>query len=370
MGVADMDFKTAPVITEAIANRINHENWGYILTPDSYYESFLQWNKKRYGEDIKRDQLLCATGVLPSIQSAIRAFCQRKSKVLLHAPGYTELYVNIRKANCVPVETKLIRENDVYRIDFDDLEKQTSQDDVHAFLLVNPHNPTGNCWSKRDLEQIIEVCDKNNVMVFSDEIHCDFVSKNSTFTPIFSIDNEAAYRRVVSLKSTTKSFNLSALKTGYLYARNKNLVSKIREAGHIEFANTLGIISSEVAYNHAEDWLDQVVEYINQNMSFLENYLRKNIPMINFIKPQGTYLAWLDFEPWMEAIAADSRASYANEKEGDIMERYLVERTGVQLGRGYKFGTGGSKFLRMNVATSRILLEKVLDRIATVSLKI
>ena len=150
----------------------------------------------------------------------------------------------------------------------------------------------------------------------------------------------------------------------------KNLVSKIREAGHIEFANTLGIISSEVAYNHAEDWLDQVVEYINQNMSFLENYLRKNIPMINFIKPQGTYLAWLDFEPWMEAIGADSRASFANEKEGDIMERYLVERTGVQLGRGYKFGTGGSKFLRMNVATSRILLEKVLDRIATVSLKI
>ena len=274
MGIADLDFKTAPEITKAIESRILHENWGYILTPDSYYESIINWIQNRYGEKIERDQLLLATGVLPSIQSAIRAFCPKNSKVVLNSPGYSELYVNIRKAHCLPNESPLIKKNGIYHLDFQDLSKRLSQDDVHAFLLVNPHNPTGNCWTQNDLKKVAEICEEKDVMLFCDEIHCDFIADESKFTPVYSLDTEAVHRKAVIFKSTTKSFNLSAFKTGYVYAHDTEIISKIREAGHVEFANTLGVIASEVAYNQSGEWLNKLNAYINQNMLFLEDYIK------------------------------------------------------------------------------------------------
>lgn len=370
MGIADLDFKTAPEITKAIESRILHENWGYILTPDSYYESIINWLQNRYGEKIERDQLLLATGVLPSIQSAIRAFCPKNSKVVLNSPGYSELYVNIRKAHCLPNESPLIKKNGIYHLDFQDLSKRLSQDDVHAFLLVNPHNPTGNCWTQNDLQKVAEICEEKDVMLFCDEIHCDFIADESKFTPVYSLDTEAVHRKAVIFKSTTKSFNLSAFKTGYVYAHDTEIISKIREAGHVEFANTLGVIASEVAYNQSGEWLNKLNAYINQNMLFLEDYIKKNIPLINFRRPEGTYLAWIDFEDWMKAIDAKINAEKRNERAGDFMERHLVERAGIQLGRGYRFGSGGEKYLRMNVGTSRILIKEALDRIKMAADKI
>ena len=370
MGIADLDFRTAPVITEAITKRVLHENWGYILTPDSYYESIINWIEKRYGEEISRDQLLLATGVLPAIQSAIRAFCPKNSKVVLNSPGYSELYVNIRKAHCVPDESPLIKKDGRYHLDFDDLSKRLGKDDVHAFLLVNPHNPTGNCWSKNDLKKVADICEQKNVMLFSDEIHCDFIAEDSAFTPVYSLDSEAVKKKAVVFKSTTKSFNLSAFKTGYLYAHDTDVISKIREAGHVEFANTLGVIASEVAYNHAEKWLNQVSCYINENMILVEEYINKEIPLIRFNRPQGTYLAWIDFKTWMDAIDAKSNAEKRGENKGDYMERHLVQKSGIQLGRGYRFGTGGENYLRMNVGTSRVLLKEALERIKLAAKKI
>ena len=363
MGIADLDFRTAPEITQAIAKRIMHENWGYILTPDSYYESIINWVEERYGENISRDQLLLATGVLPAIQSAIRAFCPKHSKVVLNSPGYSELYVNIRKAHCIPDESPLINKDGSYSIDFDDLSQRLGQNDVHAFLLVNPHNPTGNCWTQEDLQKIADICEENDVMLFSDEIHCDFIDEDAKFTPVYSIDTPAIHRRAVVFKSTTKSFNLSAFKTGYVYSHDKEIISKIRDAGHVEFANTLGVIASEVAYNESGEWLNKVSKYINQNMRITEEYINQNIPILKFHKPQGTYLAWIDFGAWMDNIDAKTNAKKRDEKEGDFMERHLVERAGIQLGRGYKFGTGGERYMRMNVGTSKNLLKQALERI-------
>ena len=371
MGIADMDFRTAPAITHAIANRIEHDNWGYMLMPESYYESIQNWNLLRYGEEIQRDQILGSTGVLPGLLSAIRAFCPPQSKVLLHAPAYTQLYVTIRAASCIPVESPLAKESDGYRIDFEDLERQLSSD-TKAFLLCNPHNPTGNCWSREDLETLVSLCARNGTVVLSDEIHCDFIAEGHNFTPIFSLESEFAERNAVSFNSATKSFNLSAFKTGYIYARNKKLLDKIVSSGHSQVVNTLGVVASRAAYEESGDWLDAVVSYVNQNMRYLENYLTKNAPLINFKRPEGTYLAWLDFSRWMEKIGATQLAAVENKDKdsnappiyaGDIMERILVEEAGVQLDRGYRFGAGGENFLRMNVGTSRLLLKSALDNI-------
>jgi len=372
MGIADMDFRTAPAITRALANRIEHDNWGYMLMPESYYESIQNWNLLRYGEEIRRDQLLGATGVLPGLLSAIRAFCPPHSKVLLHAPAYTQLYVTIRAAGCVPVESPLKKESNGYRIDFEGLERQLSSE-TKAFLLCNPHNPTGNCWSREDLEALVSLCARNGTVVLSDEIHCDFIAQGHTFTPIFSLESEFAERNAVSFNSATKSFNLSAFKTGYVYARNRKLLDKIVASGHSQVVNTLGVVASRAAYEESADWLDAVVSYIGQNMQYLENYLTKNAPLINFKRPEGTYLAWLDFSGWMEKIGATHLAASENKKKdndapkiyaGDIMERVLVEEAGVQLDRGYRFGAGGESFMRMNVGTSRQLLKRALDNIA------
>ena len=284
MGIADMDFRTAPAITHAIANRIEHENWGYMLMPESYYESIQNWTFLRYREEIERDQILGATGVLPGLLSAIRAFCPPQSKVLLHAPAYTQLYVTIRAASCIPVESPLKKESEGYRIDFEDLERQLNND-TKAFLLCNPHNPTGNCWSREDLEALVSLCARNGTVVLSDEIHCDFVARGHTYTPIFSLESEFAERNTVSFKSATKSFNLSAFKTGYIYARNKKLLDKIVASGHSQVVNTLGVVASRAAYEESGDWLDAVVAYIDQNMRYLENYLAKNAPLIEFQRP-------------------------------------------------------------------------------------
>lgn len=371
MGIADMDFRTAPAITHAIANRIEHENWGYMLMPESYYESIQNWTFLRYREEIERDQILGATGVLPGLLSAIRAFCPPQSKVLLHAPAYTQLYVTIRAASCIPVESPLKKESEGYRIDFEDLERQLNND-TKAFLLCNPHNPTGNCWSREDLEALVSLCARNGTVVLSDEIHCDFVARGHTYTPIFSLESEFAERNTVSFKSATKSFNLSAFKTGYIYARNKKLLDKILATGHSQVVNTLGVVASRAAYEESGNWLDAVVSYIDQNMRYLENYLTKNAPLINFKRPEGTYLAWLDFSGWMEKIGAKQLADSENKDKdtaapkihaGDIMERILIEEAGVQLDRGYRFGAGGENFMRMNVGTSRLLLKSALDNI-------
>ena len=373
MGIAYMDFRTAPAITHALANRIKHDNWGYMLMPESYYESIQNWTLLRYREEIARDQILGATGVLPGLLSAIRAFCPPQSKVLLHAPAYTQLYVTIRAASCIPVESPLKKESDGYRIDFEDLERQLSND-TKAFLLCNPHNPTGNCWSREDLETLVSMCARNGTVVLSDEIHCDFIAQGQHFTPIFSLESEFAERNAVSFNSATKSFNLSAFKTGYIYARNKKLLDKIVASGHSQVVNTLGVVASRAAYEEGGDWLDAVVSYIDQNMRYLENYLSKHVPLINFKRPEGTYLAWLDFSDWMEKIGAKHSADSENKNKydgapkihaGDIMERTLVEDAGVQLDRGYRFGAGGENFMRMNVGTSRLLLKSALDNITS-----
>ena len=366
MGTADQDFPIAPPITQALRDRVAHENYGYLTIPDSYKESIVNWNQRRYGLAIDPDTIRHAAGVHPGIISTLRAFCPAGSKVLMQTPGYNGFYTDIRVVGCVAEESPLRLVNGRYQMDFEDLERRIDHD-THAFILCNPHNPTGNVWSRSDLMTLGEICMRRRVVVLADEIHCDFVAKGQSYTPFATLDDEAIVRNSVTYKSVSKSFNLSMLKCAYLFSTNPDYLDRIRGAGqHREAMNTLGIVAAEAAYNECEDWLDQLLEYIDGTQDFVESYVRSNVPGVETVKPEGTYLAWLDTSA---AMAAAGMQQAAEEAEEDLtpeqaFQRYLVDHAHIHLNPGSSYGLGSDGRMRMNIATSRQLVERALGNMA------
>ena len=366
MGTADQDFQIAPAITRALRDRIGHENYGYMSIPASYKESIVDWNRRRYGLDIDPDTIQHAPGVHPGIISTLRAFCPPGSKVILQTPGYNGFYTDIRVVGCVAEESPLRLVNGRYRMDFEDLERRIDHD-THAFILCNPHNPTGNVWSRSDLMTLGEICTRRRVVVLSDEIHCDFVTKGQTYTPYASLNDEAVVRNSVTYKSVSKSFNLSMLKCAYQFSTNPDYLDRIEGVGqHRQSMNTLGIIAAEAAYNECEDWLDQVLEYIDGTQDLVESYVNANVPGMETVKPEGTYLAWLDVRAAMEAAGMKKAADEAEQATTPEREfqRYLVDRAHIHLNPGSDYGLGSAGRMRMNIATSRQLVEQALGNMA------
>lgn len=366
MGTADQDFRIAPPITRALRGRIGHENYGYLTIPASYKESIVDWNRRRYGLDVDPDAILHAPGVHPAVISTLRAFCPPGSKVLLQTPAYNGFYTDIRVVGCVAEESPLRLVDGRYRMDFEDLERRIDHD-THAFILCNPHNPTGNVWPRSDLATLGEICLRRRVVVVSDEIHCDFVTRGHAYTPFAALDDEAVVRNSVTCKSVSKSFNLSMLKCAYLFSTNPDYLDRIRGVGqHRQAMNTLGIVAAEAAYNECEDWLDQLLEYIDGTLDFVESYVGANVPGVETVKPEGTYLAWLDTAAAMEAAGMKQAAEAADRPTTPEREfqRYLVDHAHVHLNPGSDYGLGGDGRMRMNVATSRRLVERALGNLA------
>lgn len=374
MGVADMDFQGAPCIKQALARRIEHENYGYLAVPDSYTQSIIDWNRTRYGQQIESDWLLNANGVNPAMLSAMRALAPPGSKVIVQPPTYSAFYSNIKNAGCVAEENPLTLADGRYAMDFEDLERRCADPETRVLILCNPNNPTGNCWSLGDQTQLGEICTRHGVVVLSDEIHCDFVNSGHRYTPYATIDNEAIVRNSVTFKSTSKSFNLSATKCAYMFSSNPDHIEQIKATGHNRSVNTLGIVASQAAYEEGANWLDEVVAYIDGNMQFAANFIESSVPLIDFVKPEGTYLAWLDTSQLQQKIGAEELAVEANRiREPDTPElvasqmvgRYLLDNAGVYLNDGFHYGYGGSGCTRMNLATSRKLVELALNNLAS-----
>jgi cystathionine beta-lyase len=370
MGIADMDFKAAPAITRALAARMQHENWGYLDTPRSYIESIVNWNKRRYGVEINPDLLLHSTGVHQGLISAIRTFSPPGSKVIVQSPVYDAFYTDITLVGCKAEENPLRLVNGRYAMDFEDLERRISHD-TNTLILCNPQNPTGNCWSRDDLMRLGEICTRRRVVVLADEIHCDFVTQGNTYTPYSTLADEAIVRNSITFKSASKSFNLAAAKCAYLFSTNPDYIARVKTAGHRPDLNTLGVVACRAAYDESADWLDQVVAYIDGTMDFVEKFVSANVPLVRFVKPQGTYLAWLDVSQVIDRIDAKRLAAEANRADPSakatpetMVERYFVKNAKVQINPGSNYGYGGAGRMRMNLATSRKLVELALTNIA------
>ena len=360
MGISDTDFRTAPSITKALAERVKHENWGYLDMPQSFIDTIISWNKRHYGIEIDPKRMLLSTGVHPSIVSALRAFSPAGSKVLVLTPTYDGFFGDITAAGCVREECPLKYVDGRYQVDLAALDRQITGE-TKSLILCNPNNPTGNVWSPEELTAVGELCTRRGVAVLVDEIHCDFVTKGQKYTPYSLLSNRAVVMNSITFKSASKAFSLSAMKCGWMFSDNGDYMARIAATGHSGDINTLGVVAAQAAYSGGEDYLSQLVAYIDGNHDFVESFVRSEIPLLRYQKPEGTYLAWLDVSRLIDKLGFTSKGNTTPEQQ---VQSFLVKEAKVQINAGSGYGLNGAGHMRMNIATSRRTLEMALNHIA------
>src|SRR5918996_1312067 len=314
MGIADIDFKAAPSITKAINDRVKHENWGYldmgVWTP-KLVNAVVDWNKRRYGITIDPATVVLSNGVHPALIAALKAFSPAGSKVLLTTPTYNGFYGDLRESRTIAEESPMKFVNGKFQMDFDDFERRISLD-THSFILCNPQNPTGNCWSQEDLLRIGEICLKHRVVVLADEIHCDWVGKGQKYTPFASLPNKAVVDNSLTFKAASKSFGLAAHKIAWFYSTNPALMARTRP-NHRADLNTLGLVANYGAVADGEEWLAQANAYVHDTHDLVVDYINTKIaPMIKVHRAEGTYLTWLDVSGVAEKINSKKLAEDYN----------------------------------------------------------
>jgi cystathionine beta-lyase len=339
--------------------------------PQSFSDSIISWNKRRYNINVNPDLLVITTGVHPGLIAALKTFAPPGSKVLLNTPTYNGFYGDLTYTGTKAEENPLKLVNGRYSIDFEDFERRISHD-TNVFILCNPQNPTGNVWSAEDLMRLGEICLRRRVVVLADEIHCDFVNKGVKYTPFASLPNKAVVNNSITFKAASKSFGLAAMKCAWFFSDNADYMARVKANNRADLT-TMGMIASRAAYTGGEDWLNQLVTYIDGNHDFVEKFMAANIPLIKVAKPQGTYLAWLDISQVASKIGAKELAAEASKKQNasmkpltpeQMVERWFVKNAKVHMNAGSSYGYGGEGHMRMNIATSRKTLELALNNLA------
>ncbi len=350
MWIADMDFQSPPAVIEALQKSAAHGVYGYALKPETYYDAIVNWMGRRYGCPIERDWILDTPGVVPAINLAIQAFTRPCDKIIIQPPVYPPFYSSIVKNRRQVVENPLVVENGRYMMDLRDLEKKM-QLDIKMLILASPHNPVGRVWSREELQALANLCLRYNVLILADEIHSDFVFSGHQFIPMRSLSPEVA-RATITCIAPSKSFNLAGLKTAATIISNRKLrelFDTALEAVHIADGNIFGIAALEAAYRDGAEWLDELVQYLEKNADFLVKYMKENVPGIRLMRPEGTYLAWLDCRE-LGLQQADLR-------------QFFVQKAKVGLNDGLAFGKQGEGFMRLNFGCPQSTLQDGLTRI-------
>jgi cystathionine beta-lyase len=350
MWVADMDFKTPTFVIDAIRKRLDHEILGYTFRTDSFYESIANWLRKRHGWDAKKEWISFSPGIVPALNLAVMAFTEPGDKIIVQKPVYFPFFPAIESHNRVLVNNPLRYENGRYDMDFEDLEQKIDSR-VKMIMLCSPHNPTGNVWKHKDLEKLADICIKHRIIILSDEIHSDLVYKGSRHIPVATINPEVSDITLTCI-APSKTFNLAGLSTSAVIASNGNLkerYDKILENIHVGGGNIFGFTALEAAYNKGEKWLDALMEYLEENLSYLVTYFAENIPLIRPVIPEATYMVWLD----CHELGLDDKE----------LREFMIHEAGLGLSDGLIFGTEGSGFQRMNIGCPRTLLVNALHRL-------
>lgn len=350
--VADMDFKTSSLVLDAISERVSHGIFGYSESKESYFEAVSNWMQSHHGLQIEKDWIVKTPGVVFALAMAIRAYTKEGDAVLIQQPVYYPFSSLIRHNNRTLVSNDLVlNAHNTYEIDFDDFEQKIKDNAVKLFLLCNPHNPVGRVFTKEELQRMAEICMRYDVLIVSDEIHADFTFEGYEHTALYNVD-ERLKECAVICTSPAKTFNLAGLQISNILIPNKKLrapfLREIDIAGYSQL-NTIGLVACEAAYRYGDVWYRELKTYLQGNLDFVREYLKKNLPQITLIEPQGTYLIWLDF-----------RSLGLSEEQ---LEDLIVNKAKLWLDSGAIFGAVGKGFERINIATSRSVLKEALDRI-------
>lgn len=351
MWVADMDFKAAPCIRKAIKKRLDHGIFGYTVIPDSWAESYINWWKSRHGLEIKPEELIFCTGVVPAISTCVRKLTYPAEKVLIQTPVYNMFFNSIVNNGRFVKESPLNYENGVYSVDFERLENDLSDPQVSMMILCNPHNPVGKIWSRDVLARIGDLCKKHGVTVISDEIHCDITPPGKGYIPFASV-SETCREISVTCIAPTKCFNIAGLQTAAVMVPNPHLRHKVWRAlntDEVAEPNVFAVDVAVAAFNEGGDWLDELREYLFENKRIVSEYLKKEVPEIKAVDSDATYLSWLD-------------CSSLGIKSHELSEK-IIELTGLYLTAGSEYGEAGDYFLRFNTACPRSRIMEGLDRL-------
>lgn len=354
MWVADMDFRTAPELTEALSAKISTGIFGYHTVPERFTQAIIDWWRINHQFNIEKEWLLPATGVLPSIAAILRTFVKEDESIILQTPTYNHFFVILENAGYDLVCNDLRYDNGSYTVDLDDLEAKASDPKARLLILCNPHNPVGRVWKKAELEKIAAICAAHNVMVVSDEIHSDLVFEDHKHTPFAAVAQRFG-TTAITCGSPCKTFNISGLPISYLIATDKELLEKVEKTLAMQensYPNPIAVEALIAAYDKGKPWMEELKAYLAGNYSYLEAFCKEHLPQIRVVRPEATYLVWLDC----------SALQISSEELSDI----LLKEGKLWLNAGTIYGAAGEGFLRMNIGCPRMLLNEGLHRLKKV----
>lgn len=349
--VADMDFRISSYIQDAVRQQAEHGIFGYSEVTDAYFDAVRSWIEKHYGWQVSPEWMVNTPGVVFALSMAIKAFTNVGDKILIQQPVYYPFREAILDNKRIVLDNSLVKDEEGrYHMDFQDFEEKVKRENVKLFILCNPHNPVGRVWTREELIRIGDICLENHVIVVSDEIHADFVweGKHQTFA-----DLKDEYRNhSVICTSPSKTFNIAGLQVSNIFIPNIKLrhqFKKQMDASGYRELNAIGYAACEAAYRYGEEWYQAVCEYIKDNITYTEEFIKHHLPEVKMTRPEGTYLVWLDFRELALSL--------------DELEKLIVQKAGLWLDDGSIFGEEGKGFQRINAACPRATLKKALEKL-------
>ncbi|MDQ1296853.1 MAG: cysteine-S-conjugate beta-lyase, partial [Bacteroidota bacterium] len=350
MWVADMDFRTPGFIVDKLRNRLNHEIFGYSFRPPEYFSSIISWLKARHDWQIEKDWICFCPGIVPALNLCALSFTRPGDSIIVQPPVYFPFFSAAESHGRNLVFNHLVEKDGRRTMDFDSLTASVNEN-TKMIIISNPHNPVGRVWSPEELEKLADICLKNNILILSDEIHCDLVLPGFSHSTVAKISDRIAEITVTCI-APSKTFNLAGLGTASVIISNpvlRKYFNKKVENLHLGNGNIFGTIASIAAYSEGQEWLDELLIYISQNADFVMDYCRELIPEIIPVRPEATYMIWLDCRKF--------------DIPGKELQKFFIEKCGVGMNEGSTFGPGGEGFMRMNLGTTRQTVNRALENI-------
>ena len=356
LGVADMDYRSPKPIIEAMQNIVEKGVFGYTIWPENYEELVSQWMKRRYGQETKNEWVVFSPRINMALNMAVETFTNEGDGIVLHTPAYTALQNAVEKYHRVMIESPLVLENGRYKMDFQQLRRNLDEKKAQGvcakiMLLCNPHNPTGRVWEIEELQEVVDICKEYDLLLISDEIHEDFVKKGHKFVSCLRFQEDLQGRMIVC-NSITKTFNVPGVILSNLLIPDQGIRERMKETMDrwgLHNPNIFAAGIMEAAYTQCDEWIEQVNAYLDENYEFLKKYLEKNMPELEVIPSEGTYMAWVQTE----------KLQISPEE----LEKFFIEDAKVSVYMGSRYGKHTDSFIRINIATSRSYLQEALERI-------